>query len=389
MAYKFVQGIIQKYTGPRTCNVLQVPQNYLIKDARLTLTIQNQTKPLPGSVVMVASEDSFKSYVTTVLREPLNFINDDGFVRGSKDGEELDLSVGEVFLESRGDPSAPRPGLGSTFFLGNDGTASLYSGQRTEFLLIGGSDDDDDHEVVLTGTNGFFESNINDSNLLVPGVVPGVTGVQSTFRFDEDNNMQIGNNLVTAGLVPVEVVINELTFEPLGNIKLRNAIAGVDNGVLEIKTTGDITLKNVLSSMNFNPLGAISISSSLSTDISATTSISLSSITSTELSASTTMSLSSIAGMTLSGSTINLNNGTLGVARLTDSVATTSTIITDPAWWTFWTTLATLIAALPTVPLDGGATLKAGLSALFATIPLSIAATGTITSASSTVKAGI
>lgn len=99
---------------------------------------------------------------------------------------------------------------------------------------------------------------------------------------------------------------------------------------------------------------------------------------------SPTMLLSAPNGITMQGSTVTINSGTQGVARKEDQ--TLSNSVTDAAWWSWWSLLQAQITALPTTPLDGGATLKAGLAALFGTVPTSI--TGKINTASSTVKSG-
>ena len=363
MVYEIVQGkILTRPTAKRTCNVLQIPDHYIMRDVRLPRTLMSQSVPQIESIVLVASEGSYKSYVIAVLREPLSFVSKEGVqgLRASSDLESQQLQPGEIFMESRGDPSSPIPGAGSTFFMGNDGTITLHSGKRKESITIGGSDDDDDGEIIIQCDNGFYESNINP-----------LTFMQSAYRFDEDNTLTLGNILTDGGIAGLEIPVCELTMDPLGNTKLRNTIfgTGTDNAVLDMNAIGAIKLKNNFSSLELSSIGDISLSNVAG-------SLTMSSVGATSLTTPSTIEMT--------GSTINFNSGTFGVARLNDTVF--SSLVEDPAWWLFWSTLAPLIAALPTTPLDGGASLKAGLSALFATIPQTI--TSRISTASTTVKAG-
>ena len=97
-----------------------------------------------------------------------------------------------------------------------------------------------------------------------------------------------------------------------------------------------------------------------------------------------TLSIESDSDMTIDGSSVNINSGTKGAARVDDEVK--STIAEDLTFWQYWATLSAQVAALPITVLDGGATFKAGLVALFASIPNSL--TGKITKGSEDVKIG-
>lgn len=342
MSYELHQGIIQGYTSATACNVLQIPDNYLFTDVRLPGTLQNQTKPLEGSVVLLATEDGYKAYIICVLRDPIDFLNKEGGLRAGGVTTRNLLQPGELFFESRGDPTSPLPGTGATLYLSNAGTINLHSGQRQEFVTIGGRVDDEDHEIVLQADNGILQSNISP-----------ITNIRSTINFDDLNNIQIGNNfVVSTSPVIVEQPVGELKIDTLGNILLRSATLGVTQGKLSIDSLGDVVLSTV------SPAGTLSIST-LGGNIS----------------------IASTAGK------VKLNGGLLptqGVARLND--LTTSNVTIDPVFWTFWSTLSGLIAALPVTAGDGGATFKTGLAALFATMPT--AQTAKITSASTTVSAG-
>lgn len=384
------QGIILKYhddTSPRTCDVLQIPDNYVMSNVRLphTLIGAGQTKPLPQSLVLVVSMDDYKSFLLCVLRDPEDFLQLGEGVRGAFPDTANFLQPGEIVLEAAGsgDEDTVISGTGGSIFLGNDGTVNLRSGKLKESLVLGGTDDDNDGEVLLTGDNGYYESNINE-----------ITQVRSTYRFDSENNLTLGNMLVAVTPVAeVETPISVLTMDTLGNIKLNNAVTGVDNAVLQMDATGQIALKNTLGSLQISNLGAYTLTTpAASMSLSNTGAFSLTTpAASTSISNSgaisvsgATLSVSMSGSITQTGSTINLNSGSFGVARVNDTV--TSNISTDPAFWAFWSTIAVQIAALPTTPLDGGATLKAGLATLFGTMPQTIISK--ITTGSTTVKAG-
>jgi hypothetical protein len=240
MAYKLHQGIIEKYVGPTTCDIVEVPNGFRITGARLPLTVNNQYKPLEGSVVLVASDDQYKSYIISVMRDPSDnskySLNKDGVLRGAAATTQNFLQQGEIYFESRGNPSIPIAGTGSSLYLSNAGTVTLFSGQREECLIIGGRITDEDHEVVLQGTNGFFQSTIDE-----------ISQIRSVFKFDKDNNISVGNILtLTTGPVLIETPVAELKFDSSGNITLRNTIlpAGADKGTIEIDTLGIVTLNN-------------------------------------------------------------------------------------------------------------------------------------------------
>lgn len=331
---KIEQGILQRYTDARTCNVIQVPDNYLFTDVRVPHTLFNQIKPLPGSIVLVVSTDDYKSFLLATLRDPQGFLENGNGIRGSTTATSDFLQAGEVFMEAAGtdNPSAAFSGTGGTLYLANDGTVALKSGKQKEFLILGGEDTDDDGEVILTGDNGFFESNVNH-----------LTSIRSTYKFDETNNLELGNFRAT---IPTSGSITEV---PIGHIK--------------IDALGTVTIENN------NLIGT--------------------SQTSVILQPSGILAMKGITQITADAPFINLNSGTFGVARLNDSTLANPT--TDPLYWQFWNTQNIIFTALP-VATDPGSTtalanaLKAALITFTAMYPLSI--TGRISTASTTVKAG-
>lgn len=332
--FRIEQGILQRYTGPRTCNVIQVPDNYLLTDVRVPFTLFNQVQPLPGSIVLVAATDGYRSYLLASLRDPQGFLENGVGIRGSTADTQDFLQAGEVFLEAAGtaEPTASFSGTGGTMYLANDGTVALKSGKQKEFLILGGEDTDDDGEVILTGDYGYFESNINH-----------ITQVRSTYRFDVNNNIELGNFLTTvpgSGTI-TEVPIGHMTIDTTGKIVIENATAGVSRSSITWDSlTGNLVLKS-------------------QTEITADASL------------------------------INLNSGTFGAARLNDTTIANPT--TDPAYWLFWTQQNAIFTALP-VASDPGTTtalanaLKAALIAFTAMYPQSI--TGRISTASSSVLIG-
>lgn len=332
--FRIEQGILQRYTGPRTCNVIQVPDNYLLTDVRVPFTLFNQTQPLPGSIVLVAATDGYRSYLLASLRDPQGFLENGNGIRGSTVDTQDFLQVGEIFLEAAGtaEPTAAFSGTGGTLYLANDGTVSLKSGKQKEFLILGGEDTDDDGEVLLVGDNGYFESNINH-----------LTNVRSTYRFDVNNNLELGNFFTT---VPGTGSITEV---PIGHMK--------------IDTTGQIVIEN------------------------ATAGVSRSSITWDSVTGN--LDLKSQTEITESAPLINLNSGSFGVARLND--LTTSALTTDAIFWQMITALYALITTYsgytggsPT-PLSaiGGPAL-----AFLAAAPQPTQLVSKITTASSSVLAG-
>jgi hypothetical protein len=258
MAYELHQGTIQREIPdvPRTYDVLQLPEHYVVTNVRLAQSMMNQSKPQQGATVLFATEDFYKAYIIAVLREPIVYLQGTptqvGDLRGNAPDFIGEIQSGEIYLESTGDPSYGAPGTGSSLYLANSGIVQLCSGKRKETLILGGTTDDD-AEVILQGDNGFFQGNITSTTM-----------VQSQYTFDDLNNLAFGNYFVPTpvsmdanGFI-VQVPIAEMTIDGLGNI----------------------ALKNKLSSLKFDVLGNIS----------------------------------------LSGTTINFNNGVNGVARLTDTV---------------------------------------------------------------------
>jgi hypothetical protein len=335
------QGIIIEYTEPRVCSVLQIPDNYVMSQVRLPHTLHNQLKPLPRSVVLVASEDAYKSYIVAVLRDPEGFLETGIGIRGATVDTENFLLPGEIYIEAAGAVNANEgvSGTGGALYLGNDGTVVISSGKRKESIVIGGEDTDDDGELIVTADNGFFESNINP-----------LTQIRSTYRFDINNNLVLGNFLTTVPPVGpiVEIPVSRLTMSTLGQIVLGNFAAGAPVNTITLTPTGTLSLE-----------------------------------------ALATLTVESAVSMTLDSASINLNSGTFGVARLNDM--TLADPSTDPAYWQFWTTQNAVFTALP-VATDPGSTtalanaIKAALITFTALYPLSI--TGRISSASTTVKAG-
>lgn len=330
---KIEQGILQRYTGPRTCNVIQQPDNYLFTDVRLPFTLFNQIKPLPGSIVLVVSSDDYKSFLLASLRDPQIFLEKGNGIRGSTTDTIDFLQAGEVFFEAAGtdNPTSGTSGTGGSVYLGNDGTVALRSGKLKEFLILGGTDTSDDGEVILTGDNGFFESNINH-----------LTQVKSQFTFDDTNNLELGNFLTTipeSGDI-TEIPIGHMTIDTTGKIVIENLAAGVSNASITFQNTGELQIKSQIQ-------------------------------------------------ITADAPMINLNSGTFGVARLNDSTLADPT--TDPAYWLFWTQQNAIFTALPPATDPGSTTalanaLKAALITLTAMYPQSI--TGRISTASTTVQAG-
>ena len=340
--FTIVQGIIIQYTEPRTCSVLQIPDNYVMSQVRLPHILSNQFKPLPRSVVLVASEDSYKSYIVAVLRDPEIFLETGEGIRGSTEQTEPFLQPGEIYLEAAG-VSAPEQGVsgtGGALYMGNDGTVGLYSGKRKESIILGGEDTDDDGEIIITADIGFFESNINP-----------ITNVRSTHRFDSDNTLVVGNFITTVPVVgpTIEIPLSRLTMDTFGEIVLENrTLVGSPMNVITMTPTGTLSLESFLD-----------------------------------------ITLDSTANITLDSAFINLNSGTFGIARLNDMTIADPT--TDPTYWQFWTTQNAIFTAL-TVATDPGSTtalvnsLRLALIDLTATYPQSI--TGRISTASTTVKAG-
>lgn len=330
-----------QYDGPRTCTVLQMPDNYVISNVRLPHTLSNGYKPLSGSAVLVASLDSYQHFILCVLRDPVAFLQQAPGQKISDLDNDDQVNTGELYWEATGDPTLGVSGRGASIYVANDGTITLKSGLTKEYLIIGGYNTDNDGQVYLVGDNGNFQSNINPT-----------THVMSSFRFDINNNLALGNYLETIPTGPgptVEAPIGTLTIDTLGNMQLGNYTAGVSNSYLKLDSLGNMTLQNKISSIALNAAGNIAVT----------------------------------------GTTINLNKGTLGAARLTDTVL--ADVTTDPVFYNFWAEQAIIFTALPpaTNPADVivlANALKAALIVLASTYPPSL--TSTITTASTTVTIG-
>jgi hypothetical protein len=336
---------------PRTYSVVAIPDGQKLVGVQLGSALKDQSAPLLGSIVLVIQLDVYRSYILMVLREPFSFLNVNSQLRGaipSTGNVSEDIIIGanpiqdgEIFMEATG-PGSPvagqsTPGFGAHLYLGNNGVAQIESGSMGERLIIGGQGSSDDHEVVLSADNGYVESNPND-----------VTQVQSTFNWDDLQNIEFGN-VLTNPASNVTIPLAEMTIDTLGNIELFNTTmpTGLKAGSLVIDATGGVALSSGASGV---PKATIA--------------------------------------MTPVG-TINMNSGTLGAARLTDTTQANPT--TDPAFWAFWSQQEAIFAALPPAT-DPGTTealanaLKAALVALLSTFPQSI--TGKITTSSSTVLIG-
>ena len=387
--YKIDVGILKSYRAddPKICNVLHIPDGYMMSNIQLSNTLANQIKPKEGSLVLVARMDSYQGYMIAHLRDPIDFLSKGEGTRGVKKVFGDDLGQGEVYLESAGDPGSPVSGTGSSLHLGNDGTATLSSGKLTEYISVGGDLTDDDNEIIVNADNVTIRSNKDVEDT-----------VESTMKFKTSltglDSIKIGRYVtVFPEILPLPTPIPDI---PLGELVIEQVLLPTPG--MQITLQNKTLVGTPLNSLVMTPTGATNLTSLLSTTIDATTSInlnatttiSLSSTLSTSLDATTTMSLNSSLGMTLDGLTINLNSGTQGVARKLDE--TLANALTDPAYWLFWTQQTVLAAALLPVATDPGTTMalanaiKLFLINFTAGYPTSI--TGKISSASTTVKAG-
>lgn len=347
---KIEQGIIINYhdsNSPRTCDVLQLPDNYVMSNVRLPHTINWQTKPLINSVVLVVSPDNYKSFVLCVLRDAEDFLELGEGLRGEVPATATYLQPGEVMLEAAGsgDGTDPISGTSGTIFIANDGTINMHSGKRKEYLILGGTDDDEDGEVLLVGDNGFFESNVNH-----------ITQVRNFYRFDKDNLLTLGNELtLVTPVAEVSTVISQLEMTPLGKVTIENRALGVPTSSIELAVNGTITIKNVLSTQEITTLGAYSFTNPTSSitltqlgDYTVSNPISTFNMASNGnislQNAIAQFNAQSSGAITIDGTTINLNNGTFGVARLND--ATIVNALTDPAFMSYLTLLDTFMAAI-------------------------------------------
>lgn len=329
---------------PRQYSVVEIPNGQKLVGVQLGNSMQNQSAPLLGSLVLVLQLDAYRSYILMVLREPYSYLSSNNQYRGfipATGNTSFDIENGanpiqdgEIFMEATG-PQSPTgefiPGFGAHLYLGNNGVAQIESGSMGERLLIGGEGSSDDHEVILSADNGFIESNAND-----------VTQIQSTFNWDDLNNLQLGN-VVANPATNVTIPVSELTMDTLGDIVLRNTTAGVDKAFLKINTTSDIQLANTTSQLHFDPLGNIS----------------------------------------MDGTTINLNNGVQPVARVNDS--TFSSLVQDPKFWEFIQTLFVTFNAHTHISASPGQPTTPPVTPL---LEFPTQMSGIISSGSPTIKAG-
>lgn len=352
MSYRIFQGQIlaKDPKTPRAYSVVEIPNGQKMVGVQLSNALKDQSAPLLGSVVIVLQLDAFSSYILMVLREPFSFLSTNnqyrGFIPSTGDaGQDIAIGAnpiqdGEIFMEATG-PTSPTgqsiPGFGAHLYLGNNGVAQIESGSMGEKLVIGGESTSDDHEVILSADNGFVEGNPND-----------ITQIQSTYNWDDLNNIQFGNVISTPGTA-LNIPVATMTIDTLGNISLFNTTfgTGLKAGALVIDATGGVTLTS----------GANGV-------------------------ARATISMLPVG-------TINLNGGTLGAARLTDTTVANPT--TDPAFWEFWLQQQAIFTALPAAT-DPGTTealanaLKAALIVLTSAFPQSI--TGKITTSSASILVG-
>lgn len=340
---------------PRAYSIVEIPNGQKMVGVQLGNALKDQSAPLLGSIVLVLQLDAFSSYILMVLREPFSFLSTNNQYRGfipSTGNASQDIAIGanpiqdgEIFMEATG-PTSPTgqsiPGFGAHLYLGNNGVAQIESGSMSERLIIGGESTSDDHEVILSADNGYFESN------------SGTDNIQSTFNYSTNSatGLAEGLQIATQIFIPgadVGIPICQLTMDTVGNLSINNTTFGT--GLKAASLAMDIT-------------GGLTLSSGTSGIAQATISM-------------------------LPIGTINLNKGTLGAARLTDT--TVADPITDPAFWTFWLQQEAIFTALPAAT-DPGTTLalanalKAALITLTSMFPQSI--TGQITTSSATVRVG-
>src|SRR6185437_15571091 len=339
-------------TTPRAYSVVEIPNGQKLVGVQLGNALKDQSAPLLGSIVLVLQLDAFRSYILMVLREPFAFLATNNQYRGfipSTGNASQDIAIGanpiqdvEIFMEATG-PGSPvggqgTPGFGAHLYLGNNGVAQIESGSMSERLIIGGEGSSDDHDVLLSADNGFIESNPHD-----------VTNIQSTYNWDDLNNIEFGNVIAPPSSI-ITVPVATMTIDSLGNIKLFNTTfgTGLAAASLTMASTGDVALSS----------GASGIPRS-------------------------TITLDPVGN-------INLNNGVNGVARLNDLAVSSTTV--DPQYWlfinaiqNFFTVLAGFQGGSPVIQSQLGA-LGAAFLAQSPIAPPS--ATSIITTASLTVKAG-
>ena len=227
--YKIFQAQIlsKDPKNPRQYICVQIPNGQKLVGVQLLNALKDQSSPLINSLVIVLQLDSYTSYILAVLREPFEFLTANqqyaGFIPSTGDPT-LDIANhsnaildGEIFMESTG-PLSPTgqaiPGFGAQFKLGNNGVAQLTAGSMSEKLIVGGTAADDDHEVILTGNNGYFESQPTP-----------VLNTQSSFNFTTNllTGLNEGLSVATQYIIPTglpgvvpPLPICELSMDPLG-----------------------------------------------------------------------------------------------------------------------------------------------------------------------------
>ncbi len=314
MSFIIDQAYISNYTpkDSRICKCVQIPDRFPLTNVQLPSTMMNQTKPLLGSLVLVATIDKYQHYILCVLREPSPTLNQDPNQVLNLDTQFRGniITPGEVFLQAAGTVDVGT-GNDASLYVSNAGTIELTSSAMTEQIIVGGeSSDTQDHEIVVRAPNIFVESSL---------VSP--VAVQSTLNWDDLNNLQLANQLVTSTkIASIEVPISELTMDAVGDIILRNTTNGIDKSFLKLNTTSDVQLGNTLSQLQLDPVG----------------------------------------NATLNATTVNINQGINFAARMNDS--TFSSLVQDAAFWQFIQTLFivfnahTHISATPGNPTSSPAT---------------------------------
>jgi hypothetical protein len=351
--YSIFQGQIldKDRVNPRQYTVMQIPEGFTLTQVQLPNALKDQSAPLIGSIVLVLQLEDYSAYILSVLREPFEFLSANQQYRGfipstGNSAQDIQnqanpIQDGEIFMEATG-PTSPTgqgiPGFGAHLYLGNNGCAQIESGSTGERLVIGGTGSDDDHEVVLSADNGFLEGNPNP-----------ITQIQSTYNWDSLNNIEFGNVLTNPATI-VTIPIAEMTIDTLGNIELFNTEIGTG-----LKTA----------SLIMDATGGVLISSGVAGVPKAT------------------IDLQPIG-------TVNINSGTMGVARLNDLTISSTSI--DPIYWlfvnaiqAFFTALSGFAGGSPVVHSELGAL---GLAFLAQSPIAPPSLTSKISTASTSVQAG-
>ena len=296
--------------------MVEIPNGQKLVGVQLGNALKDQSAPLLGSLVLVLQLDAYRSYILMVLREPYTFLTSNsqyaGFIPTDTNDYKASINAGsnaildgEVFMESTG-PISPTgqliPGFGAQFKLGNNGVAQLTAGSMSEKLIVGGTAADDDHEVILTGKNGYFESQ----------PTPGLN-TQSSFNFTTNllTGINEGLSVATQVVIPTglpnvvpPLPICELDMDTLGFLSLGNYVVGADVPIC---------------SLSMNPLGVLSLQS---------------------------IGVGGIPGISINGVTgiTDINHGSLGAARITDTVISNPTF--DPKYWIMISALQAFFFAL-------------------------------------------